>query len=95
MRLDTAAFDFAAMKVSLTWRGFTDVADNDAPEVLAIFILREPLAEPVSAGQAHEAYLDAITPEPPVVESPDEPAPPEPPPAPDPEAARREAEEAA
>ncbi len=97
LRLDTVGFDFAAMTVNLVWRGFADVSDSDAPEVLALFIVREAKGEtPLSRDEIQAAYLQVITPEAPLVATPDPaplPPPPEPTPTPeDEEAAAFEAE---
>jgi uncharacterized protein YjbI with pentapeptide repeats len=64
--LDTAAFDLDALKLSLVWRAFVEVSDEEAPEIEAIFIAREDLdATPMSVAEAREQYLRAITPAPP------------------------------
>ena len=64
--LDTAALDVDAMKVSLVWRAFVEVSDEEAPEIEAIFIASEDLdAEPITLDEARAQYLVAATPKPP------------------------------
>jgi uncharacterized protein YjbI with pentapeptide repeats len=64
--LDTAALDVDTMKLSLVWRAFVEVSDEEAPEIEAIFIASEDLdAEPISLDEARAQYLVAATPKPP------------------------------
>jgi uncharacterized protein YjbI with pentapeptide repeats len=65
LRLDTATFDFDAMKVDLVWRGLYVVSDKDSPEVQAIFAMRQGLGEPErTVDQAYQLLLDTLTPKP-------------------------------
>ncbi|APR77237.1 Hypothetical protein A7982_02584 [Minicystis rosea] len=64
--LDTAAFDADALELSLVWRAFVEVSDEEAPEIEAIFIAREDLdATPMTIVDARAAYVRAATPPPP------------------------------
>lgn len=63
LRCDTVDFQVDEMNVNLVWRGFADVSDSDAPEVLALFLLAEPVGGPhLTAEEVRAAYLEAITP---------------------------------
>jgi uncharacterized protein YjbI with pentapeptide repeats len=86
--LDTAALDVDALKLSLVWRAFVEVSDEEAPEIEAIFIAREDLdAAPMTLAEARAQYLRAASPPPPEETDPKaaEPVtiapPPDPPPA--------------
>jgi uncharacterized protein YjbI with pentapeptide repeats len=57
LALDTCAFDVDAMKLHLVWRGLLEVSADGAPELEAIFVTAEPLAdEPASADAIEERY---------------------------------------
>ena len=76
LALDTVTFVTDELKVALVWRGTTDVSDEEAPEVDAIFLLKEELsAPPLSLEQARAHYLEAATPKPPEETSPEDEAP--------------------
>ncbi len=64
--LDTAALDVNAMKLSLVWRAFVEVSDEEAPEIESLFIAREEFAAtPMTLAEARVQYLRAVTPAPP------------------------------
>ncbi|MEP7122675.1 MAG: DUF2169 domain-containing protein [Byssovorax sp.] len=72
LALDTAALDVDTLKLSLVWRAFVEVSDEEAPEIEAIFIAREDLdAEPITLAEAREQYLVAATPKPPEEDEPE------------------------
>ncbi len=72
LKLDTVAFDIDAMKLSLVWRGLVPVSDEDAPEINAIFVMHEGLAEaPITLDEARLRYVVAALPLALVEEEPD------------------------
>jgi len=61
LQLDTAAFDFDAMVVDLVWRGRFEVSDRDAPEVQAVFAMRERLDEHHDAEAVWQLFVETLT----------------------------------
>ena len=55
LRLDTCWFDVDARKLVLTWRGFVDVADDDAPDVSLLYVATDPVGDP--AARLHAALV--------------------------------------
>lgn len=63
LKLDTIAFDIDAMKLSLVWRGMIPVSEEEAPEINAIFVMHEGLAEaPLALEAARARYVAAALP---------------------------------
>ncbi len=63
LRLDTAVFDVDNEKLILVWRGLIEVADDDAPEVAALFVMAEPLSGPRSSvEEAKKRFEIALVP---------------------------------
>ena len=57
MKLDTLWVDMDATKLILTWRGWTEISDEDFPELQNIFIITEPLTEPAKSGIHYQKLL--------------------------------------
>lgn len=71
LKLDTIAFDVDAMKLSLVWRGMLPVSEEEAPELNAIFVMHEALADaPLGLDAARSRYVAAALP---LAELPEEP----------------------
>jgi uncharacterized protein YjbI with pentapeptide repeats len=57
LRLDTASFDLDAGKLHLVWRGLFAVDDEDAPEIAAVFVDRDPPGAPLSLDHAQDRFF--------------------------------------
>lgn len=72
LRLDTVSFDVDELKVNLVWRGLVEVSDDEASEIVELFVMAEPLAGPrTSQAQVEAQYLAARARLSPVEEDPD------------------------
>lgn len=60
LRLDTLWLDADANKMVLVWRGLLDVADEDAPDVAAIFVDVDPAQAPLSLERARERFVAQV-----------------------------------
>jgi uncharacterized protein YjbI with pentapeptide repeats len=82
LSLDTACFEVDEMKLTLVWRGLVEVSDDEAPDLEAIFIHHETLAEAAkSVSAVRELYRETLAED----DEEEDPGPmltPEPPPAP-------------
>jgi uncharacterized protein YjbI with pentapeptide repeats len=76
LTLDTVSFDVDAMKLTQVWRGQLPVADDDASDVLDLFVHAEPLDGPhLTLAEARARYRAARLPLPPIAADPDAPRP--------------------
>ncbi|HEX8789691.1 MAG TPA: DUF2169 domain-containing protein [Polyangiaceae bacterium] len=60
LRLDTLWLDTDANKMVLVWRGLVDVADEDAPDVAALFVDVDPAQAPLSLERARERFVAQV-----------------------------------
>lgn len=60
LRLDTLWLDADANKMVLVWRGLLDVADEDAPDVAALFVDLDPPQAPLTLERARERFVAQV-----------------------------------
>lgn len=60
LRLDTLWLDTDAGKMVLLWRGLFDVADEDAPDISAVFFDIDPPKAPLSLEHARDRFLAQV-----------------------------------
>ena len=62
LNLDTLWVDMDASQITMVWRGWTEISDEDFPEITGIFIITEPLSEPAQSFETCKAlFLKRLT----------------------------------